>query len=813
MPRSSQPWEVRAIRSLEQLRHRREVEWLLLYLGAAWIIYEVVGLTVDTFGLPITVVRATVALLLLGALLALPLAYWYQLTARALDAADDGEIADIHGVPDLLEPALTRSYRRVSKRTVAVTGAGSTVLFSVFFFVLWTAWISGHEKPVTDLRISMVVFPFRGSGANAAGYGEGLADLLISTLDGTPGVRVSDPSSIWRELRPEHGASALAPEPDQALRLSRKAAARRYVTGNVVAVGSSLDVTVRVYDAADGETIASVHASAHEDSVTTAIDRIAIDLLASIWERQQLPTVPKIERYATDNAEALKMYLQAKSLSRRGLFDEAEPLIERAIALDSTFALAHLEHFNIRSWILFLNAQPFRGLRPIIDEAMLYRDRLTPRSRMRIEAHRALDDTDGQRAAFLFERILNIDSLDIDALHGIAFTYMRDGWQLQKSSEEITAAYDRLLRIDSTSVAARTARATLALLSEDPDELQRELRNLQAVDSTSVLVQGTLAALNTLLASESELDSILPALADQPFPIMVAVARALLAYRPDDAERLMHELLKDSRQVTHQGLGTLGRLQLWLAQGRMAEIDSLVDAGAFSYPMGVRRHLVAAHLAGVGDSAIVAAAISVLTEYLPADSLNHYFYNRPAWITGWTVGAYQATFGDTAEVRAWQRALESLPGGGTPRDYRASLSADLEARLAVRRDDLETALKETRRAFTNWTIHSSNFWHDHPELAIRFQLGEISRAQGAVEQAEWFYRSLVPPYGWLGFYTARSSFELGQIEEGRGNVDEATKHYLTAIRLWEWGDANVVGQWLARAQEGLSRLQSERASS
>ncbi|MEE9132340.1 MAG: hypothetical protein V3U13_02150, partial [Gemmatimonadota bacterium] len=562
-----------------------------------------------------------------------------------------------------------------------------------------------------------------------------------------------------------------------------------------------------------GEMLASVQASAHVDSLSTAVDRVAIDLLAEIWEREQLPTVPEIERYATGDAEALKAYLQAKSLSRRGLFDEAEPVIERAIALDSTFALAHLEHFTIRSWILNLNAQPFIGLRPIIEKAMQFRERLTPRSRMRIEAYRALDDTDGQRAAFLFERILNIDSLDIDALQGISFTFFRDGWQLEKSSDEIVAAYDRLLSIDSTSVAARTARATLALLSEDPDELQRELSNLRNIDTTSIVAQSTLAALNTLLASEAELDSILPALADQPVPIVVAVARALMAYRPDAAERLMNELLKDSRQVTHQGLGTLGRLQLWLAEGRIAAIDSLVDVGAFGYPMGVRRHLVAAHLAGVGDSAIAAKAIPVLTEYLPADSLNHYFEDRPAWITGWTVGAYHATFGDTAEVRVWQRALESLPGGGTPLDYRASLSGDLDARLAVRRGDLETALNETRSAFTNWQIHSSNFWHDHPELAIRFQLAEIFRAQGAVEQAEWFYRSLVPPYGWLGFYTARSSFELGRIEEARGNREEALDHYLRAVRLWERGEPEVVGQWLARAQEGLSRLRSEIAAS
>ena len=813
MSRPNQPWAVRTVRNLDQLRHRREVEWLALYLGAAWIIYEVVGLTVDTFGLSVTVIRATALLLGVGALIAAPIAHWYELMARAVEKAGDGELDDVPGVPDVLEPALAHSYRRVGKRTVVLAGAGSTVLFSGFFFVLWNAWAAGHEKIAPDPRISMVVFPFRGSGAEAAGYGEGLADLLITTLDGTPGVRVSDPSSIWRELRPKRGALALAPEPDEALRLSHKAAARRYVTGNVIAVGSTLDVTARVYDAQSGEMLASVQASAHVDSLSTAVDRVAIDLLAEIWEREQLPTVPEIERYATDNAEALKAYLQAKSLARRGLFDEAEPVIERAVALDSTFALAHLEHFNIRSWILYMNAEPFIGLREIIERAMLYRERLTPRSRMRIEANRALDDTDGARAAFLFERILSIDSLDIDALHASAFTYLRDGWQLEKGDEEIVAAYDRVLRVDPTSIQGRATRARLALLSGDPMELQRELANLRSVDTTSTYVSGTLGAFQALMTPEPEVDSVLRALATQPVPVVITVLRELRAARPELAERYFDELMADSLSTTHQNIGFLARAQLWLAEGRVAAFDSLVQAGEFDAPMAARRHLVAAQLAGVGDSAIAAKAIPVLTEYLPADSLNHYFYDRPAWITGWTVGAYHATFGDPEEAPTWQRAIESLPGDGTPLDYRAALSGDIESRLAVRRGDLEGAEEQARLALRNWQIHSSNFSHDHPELAMRFELAEILRAQGKEDQAEWLYRSFIPPYGWLGFYTARSSFELGRIEEARGNREEARDHYLRAVRLWERGEPEVIGQWLARAQEGLSRLRGEIAAS
>ena len=809
MSRPSQPWTVRIVRGISRLRHRREVEWLVLYLGAAWILYEAVGLTVESFDLPPVVVRITAIFLALGAIISVPFAHWYELTARELQKTGGRKPADVPGVPDMLEPALARSYRSVSRRSVLLAGAGSTLLFSGFFFVLWNTWAVDHERAAPDSRVSVVVFPFRTAGAEEVVSGEGIADLLIVTLDGTPGIRVADPGGVWGDLRPERGAPARSPEPDEALRLGRRAGGRRLVTGTVVPAGTRLDVSARVYDSESGESIATLKANAHQDSLAEAVHRLAIDLVATVWERDQLPAVPEIDRFATSNADALKAYLEAKSLARRGLFDQAEPLIENAVSLDSTFALAHLEHFNIRSRILYLNGEPFIGLRPIIEKAMVHRERLTPRNRMRIEAHRALDDTDGSRAAFLFERILSIDSLDIDALHGISYTFFRDGWQLQKTEADISAAYDRLLSIDSTSIAARAARARLALASEDPAELQRHLEALRSVDTTSVVAQATLTALNTLLASETELDSILPTLAERPLPIIVAVARELMAHRPAEAERFLDQLLLDSRPVTHNDIGTMGRLMLWLAEGRVAAIDSLVEAGAFGYPMGVRRHFLTALMAGVGDSAIAAKAVPVLKRYLPADSLSHFFYERPAWLTGWAVGAYEATFGDSAEAAVWRRALEGLPGGGTPRDYRAALSGDIAARVAARRGDMQTALADAHHAYDNWQIHSANSWHDHPEPAIRFELAELHRAQGMTERAEWLYRSFVPPYGWLGFYTARSSFELGRIEETRGNRAEALKHYLRALRLWERGDPGVVGDWLARTQEGIERLRGE----
>ena len=177
MTRRAEYRAVEAVRSLERLRGRGEFQCFIFYLGAAWIIYESTALTVDTFGLPLLVVQATVLLLALGALLAIPVARWYQLTARALDEAGSEELGDVPGVPDILEPALARAYRGVTGRTAVLAGLGSTFGFSVFFFLLWNGWAEAHAKPASDPRVSVVVFPFRGSGPGAGSLGEAIGDL------------------------------------------------------------------------------------------------------------------------------------------------------------------------------------------------------------------------------------------------------------------------------------------------------------------------------------------------------------------------------------------------------------------------------------------------------------------------------------------------------------------------------------------------------------------------------------------------------------------------------------------------------------
>ncbi len=667
--------------------------------------------------------------------------------------------------------------------------------------------LSVREARAGERPVTLAVYPFRATGPEAGSLGEGAADLLAAAVDGTLGMAVSDPAGLWRPLRDAGGELYRVPDLDEAVQLTRGVGAPAMVLGSLTGVGGRFDISARVYDG-DGTLRTTLRAAAPAESLPHAVHRLAIGVVAELWQRDTLPTVPVIESFATQSIDALQAYLEGKSLKRRGLYEEAGQAMQRAIELDSTFALAYMELHSIRTWILYLDAQPFAGLRAIIDRAMEYRDRLTARNRMRVEAALALDETDGPRAASLLERVLEIDSVDVDALHSLAFAYRRDGWQLPLGLDEIIAAYDRVIEVDPTSTVAHSVRAELALLANDVATADREIETLERLGGGSAFVRGRLGAFRALRAAPAERDALLRELAAQPISEVFTTLRDLRKTRPRLAEQLLATLIVDTMPVFHQRVGSGARTQLWFAEGRIAANDSVVRQGTLdAIRTTVNRYFVTTLLAGVGDSAATARAVEELIAYVPTDSLSPYAEVKPdAWAVVWAVSAYHAALGDTAVARRWQHIVETMYAGDTPWDWRASLSADIEARLAARRGDLESAELEARRAYDLWQIHSASALEADPELAMRLNLAEILRQNRRTEQAEWLYRSLCPPHTWYGFYTARAALELGDILRSRGEREEAVRFYLTAERLWELGEPQVVAPWLDRARDGLRAL-------
>jgi tetratricopeptide (TPR) repeat protein len=769
-----------------------------VYAAAAWVVIEASATILPALHLPEWTVTAVVIAALFGFPVALVLAWAFEFTPEGLRRTE----AVVPGV----EPAVhevSRARGIVAVLLVAVLAATGGYLAG--------RRISGPRATVDD-RLGLAVFPFRPAGAAVEEWSEGVADLLATVLDGTPGVRIADPWSLWRRLRRERSARAESPDPVEASQLAREAGARHFVLGSIVGTGERFDVSVRVYAVDEAEPLYTFMQQGAPDGLSAVVQGLAVDLITRLWTRDELPSVPELDRYATRSADALKAYLDAKEAMRRGLVDSADVAIDRALALDSTFALGWIAAASIKSWVQYLRGEYFHGLLEIAERAVERSDSLSERNRLRAQAMLASIRTDGITAADAARQIIEIDETDLEAWDRLSYCHQVYGWQYGAEVADAVAAAEHLIQMDLTYVPGLARRALLAAALGDLEDVRLQLTRLEKTDTTTVLVRGTLLGLRAVLASDDQFDALADSIARAPMREWFAPMRFLRIVRPDRVETLMERVADQAGPGRPQWAvaGVQGRIAL--AEGRLTELDSGLQAGEYraaNLDPDLHRALVVSSLAGLGRPESARRSVEWLARYIPIDSAPAYWGERLVWPTAWALGAYQASFGDTAVTRSWQEVIGTFPPGGTPKDYRGSLRSDLEARLAARRGDLLAALQQARQAFDLWAIHTDNDWEGSPEPSMRLHLALLYRAAGQSDSARALLRSLVPPSTWMGFLTVRSSFELGELAENRGDFQAAARHYGNALRYWERGGPEV-SEWRERAEGGLLRVVAER---
>jgi tetratricopeptide (TPR) repeat protein len=771
---------------LGELKRRRVVRVAIAYLAAAWLVVEASSTVLPALHAPGWTVTAIVVAALLGLPVALVLGWLYDI--------DEEGIHRTTGGPRVGAPARTAS---VAGGLVVVAALAAATLFTV-------RWL--NRPPGGDSRVGLAVFPFRPDAGARSGLGEGVADLLATAVDGTPGFRVADPWSLWRPLRPRRDAPARSPDNRQeAEQLAGRAGAGAFVLGTLVRpTANRLDLSVRIYGMGRGQPL-SLSVSGAADSLAALVDGLAIQLITWLGGRADSQAFHGLESRMTHDPDALKAYMDARVAMRRGMIDSANTAIDRALALDSTFGPAYAEAVGIKSWLQYARGERYSGLMPLAERAVALSGTLSERNRLGAIATLASLKTDGVQAADSTRRILELDSTDMNAWASLAYYDLVYGWQYGATAEDALDASEHAVRLDSTFAPALVMRAYLAATVEGDDALRHQVARLRGADTSTVLVRGALLAARAVLADDTTFAVTLDSIAHRPMREWVQAVRFLRLRSPDRTA----ELLNAAHTAGSDTRAALGRL--WIAEGRIQAVSDSLDAGAYDARGNagtIRRFLLAASIAGVGDSAVAARAAVALARQTPPDSAQAYFETRPVWWNGWLLGAYNATFGDTATARRWQRVLGTLPAGGTPEDYRGALQADIEARLATRHGDLARARHAEEEAMRLWSIHTENDWEAMPSPAIRFHLASLERAAGDDDAAARLLSSLVPPTTWMGFYSALAAYTLGEIEESRGQTQQAVSHYAFAQRYWEHGD-DAVAQWRTRAETALERLTGE----
>lgn len=251
------------------------------------------------------------------------------------------------------------------------------------------AWFSSRDRspagvsPTVALAEfaapAVAVLPFQVTGSELDEWREGMVTLLSTNLDGAGHLRAIDSRTVlaqWDAREAERGGAS-------ALEVARGTGAHYAILGSAVAIGPNIRLVADVYDVESERVLGQGRAEGVPDSVLALVDQLAVETLAVIQagSERALPEVD-LASLTTSSIPGLKSFLEGEELFRASEFEPAIEAYERAVAADSTFALAWYRIGQAYGWLESSTPRTVAAM----DKAARYSQRLPERKQLLVRA-------------------------------------------------------------------------------------------------------------------------------------------------------------------------------------------------------------------------------------------------------------------------------------------------------------------------------------------------------------------------------------------------------------------------------------------
>ena len=655
---------------------------------------------------------------------------------------------------------------------------------------------------------TIAVLPFTYRGSPEFGYlSEGMVDLLSANLDGAGEIRTVDPYAVLALIR-ETGKGPL--DPGQARVLAARLGAGAYVQGSVVETGGRLRLSASLQSAGVGTKGGQVIVGGPSTQLFQLVDELTAQLIA---RRIDGPAarLSRLAALTTDSLAALKAYLEGERHYRAGQTALAVEALNRAIRIDSSFALAS---YRLAS-VAVRRHQGF-GAREAVDRALRHSQRLGDSDRRLIEAFATALDGRLAEAERLYREVLSRHPDHLEAAAQLAEqTFHLDPVPgFYHSWRDAREWFERVLAIDPNHEAALAHLSHIAARERRLDELDsltdRLLRTTPQAEAwfhrgPRDIVFGDTAGMNRFLAAVRKGgEAVQP-----PAGLVVFITGDLRFGRK--VWRLFTEPAH-SRGIRVLAYLTLAKIEVmsgrWSAA--KAELDAASELDAATalehrallslWPwMRVSR----SELQALRDSLLRWKAVpgpsgqtSVTAEHAPVHP-----YLRP-----YLLGLVGVRLGDHAGARAEAANLERRVGGSFAPAYVRDLRRVLRAELARAGGRLEEALT-VLDSLEFWTVGELLATGNSPFLTRereQFTRAELLNALGRDDEALQVYRALADELFHSG---APAHFRLAEIYQRRGERQKAAEHYARFIELWQDCDPEL-RPLVQEARRRMARLRT-----
>lgn len=642
---------------------------------------------------------------------------------------------------------------------------------------------------------SVAIFPFAVTGDPKLGFLEaGMVDLLSTSLDGAAGLRTIDPRAVIAAVQ-----SAKDPQPtslEDARAIASNLGARYFVLGTVLGAGGRLEMSASLYETSRADApLARASASGISDGLFDIVDRVTAQLAVA----RGSPSGERLAQLAavtTPSLEALKAYLEARSAYRSNDLYAAIPAYQRAVAADSTFALAWYGLASAASWMLRPGLEQHAA-----SQAVRYGGRLSARDRTLLAGFAAYS----RGAADSAERMATSIAETYDDVEGwvlLGEVLYHHNWKRGRSAVESRHAWERVLALDPHYWPALEHLAEVAALEG----------NAHQADSLLARYEQSVGAEHMMVASRA-----LRAYAYEDAPSRAAVGPQLAADRGfwlilsvwyvsvfgrdlQDAQQLARLLVDPLRPPEQQGFGRVLLAHLALASGHWREARAeLAIARAHSAADAIEHQLLLSMSPLLATTPADIATQRAELERLPAPPTNETStlpwprapVSMQPMIRAYLGGMASARVRDDA---GRERALAQLAAlsdstapGSVVRGFTLSIRAEHErvlghpaAALAL----LEQGARSTPFVVA-WTSGIVSQGYE------RFQRAELLHQLGRDDDALRWYGTFGENSPYDLVYLAPALFRQAQIYEVRGERALAAQRYARFLELWKNCDAEL----------------------
>jgi serine/threonine-protein kinase len=652
-------------------------------------------------------------------------------------------------------------------------------------------WIALRPHAATALDANRVaIAPFDVSEPELKLWREGLVDLLSRSLDGAGPLRTVSPTLIVRRW------SGHA-DPGSAQALGQATGARTVVFGGLVRAGpDSVRLTATVLDVAGPNVLGEIELRERTDRMDLVADSLTVRVLRELGRTRAIALV-RSAPLGSRSLPALKAFLQGEQFLRRSTWDSALAYHQRAIGLDSGFALAWSHAGLAAGWQHSAQdslSHTYKLRAGALNHGLAPRESLIVQSEsLAAVVYQGPAQISGRWWTYGKRLIATLDDAvrrypdDPELWYMLGDARFHAGGLSRVSQRASLEAFDRAIALDSAFTPSYVHAVPLALEYGGTAAGRRYAQAFLAAGAMGSYAQGTELVLQ--LTSPPTRARAIEYLADSADKHLFQTVWLAIARWMDSAETVV--ALMRARAATQQKGATPSNVGVFMLPVALAERGHVKEAAQLTAIPGLLSQF--ALVGGVLKDSATQLARTWATN--PGEGA---LYAAPLLAAGHDTATLAAT------VRRMEAMQQHLPPNLPPiaHDAFGYVIAATRAFLALARGDSAEALR-LFDARPDTACFGTCVIDDLVHVQLLAARGRPADAAARLER---------PPVGFspgiLPVEVLRA-LERGRVNERLGNRDRAIEGYSLVVQAWRNPDPELL-PYVTEARAALARLAGEK---